>query len=323
MENNICLLLLVGLPGCGKTTLCKKLLSNKDSKYSHIKFIHVSFDDHIPLVDQEKFAVMRQKQENVNTDDTWKNARYQLLLSIEEMVGALKSKTINEATKEFINIEKVEDQLFVVLLDDNFYYKSMRYEYYQMARRQTVGYCQVYIECSVSDASQNNAQRDSQIPDSVIQVMAERMQIPLAQNLTWEKNSIKLLANYLDHNLEGVFNLVSNCLNNPVSPLEDREEEITHSKLQCSESLAHQADIILRSLVGTIIKEAKATNEIIPSDFSKFSKNVNVCRQKVLTNLKNGVTLLTHHLANNATTTAKEEFRDFLRQELENHLNDN
>lgn len=320
MDNNLCFLLLVGLPGCGKSTLCKKLLSNNDSKYSQLRFIHVSFDDHIPLIEQEKFAIMRQQQENVDNDDTWKNARYQLLLSIEEMVKALKSKTINEFTKKFINVDEVDDKLFVVLLDDNFYYKSMRYEYYQMARRQTAGYCQVYIECSVSDASQNNAKRDSQIPVSVIKVMAERIEAPLTQNLAWEKDSLKLSANNLDINIEGVFDLVSNCLRNPVCPLDDRTEEITLAKLQCSESLAHQADIILRLLVGTIIKEAKRNNEIIPSEFSKFSKHVNLCRQKVLTSLKDGTTLLTHHLANNAITTAKEEFRDFLHQELENQL---
>lgn len=320
MENNLCFLLLIGLPGCGKSTLCKKLSSIEDSKYSQIKFIHINFDDHIPLDDQEKFAIMRQKQENVDNDDTWKNARYQLLLSIEEMVKSLRSKTINDKTKKFINLEKVDNQLFVVLLDDNFYYKSMRYEYYQMARRQTVGYCQVYIECSVSDASQNNAKRDTKVPVSVIKVMAERMQIPLTQNLAWEKNSIKLLANNLDLSIESIFDLASNCLCNPVSPLEDREEEIALAKLQCSESLAHQADIILRSLVGTIIKEAKENNEVIPSEFSKFSKHVNVCRQKVLTNLKDGMILLTHHLANNANTIAKEEFRVFLKEELRNYL---
>jgi len=319
MESNIGLLLLVGLPGCGKTSLCKKLLLNKDSKYSKLVFIHVSFDDHIPLVNQEKFAIMRQNKDNVDNDDTWKNARSMLLTSVEEMVKALKSRTVNEVTKKFINIDEVNDQQFIVLLDDNFYYKSMRYEYYQMARRQSVGYCQVYIECSVSDAAQNNSKRDTQIPFSVIQVMAERMQIPQTQNLAWERSSITLLANNLDLHINVVYDLAITCLRNPVSPLEDREEEIALSQLQCSQSHAHQADILLRSLVGTIIKNAKITNKIKPNEFSKFSKNVNLCRQKVLSRLQDGTLLLPHYLASNANINT-EEFRDFLQQELENLL---
>lgn len=320
MESNIGLLLLVGLPGCGKTSLCKKLLLNKDSKYSKFIFIHVSFDDHIPLVNQEKFAIMRQNKDNVDNDDTWKNARSMLLTSVEEMVKALRSRTVNETTKKFINIDEVcNDQQFIVLLDDNFYYKSMRYEYYQMARRQFVGYCQVYIECSVSDAAQNNDQRDIQIPFSVIQVMAERMEIPQTQDLAWERSSITLLANNLDLKIDVVYDLATKCLMNPVCPLEDREEEIAASKLQCSQSRAHQADILLRSLVGTIIKDAKITNKINPTEFSKFSKNVNLCRQKVLSRLQDGTLLLPHHLASNANTNT-EEFRDFLQQELENLL---
>ncbi|CAL4137215.1 unnamed protein product [Meganyctiphanes norvegica] len=317
MESNVGLLLLVGLPGCGKTTLCKKLLSNKDSNFL---FIHVNFDDHISLVNQEKFALMRQNKDTVD-DDTWKNARLNLLQSIDEMVKALKSKVVNEATKKFINIDKVDnDQLFIVLLDDNFYYKSMRYEYYQLARRQTLGYCQVYIDCSVINAAQNNAKRESQIPESVIQVMAERMETPQAQSSLWERYSITLVANNPNFDIKGLYNLVTNCLKNPVSPLEDREEDIALARLQCSQSLAHQADIVLRSLVGTIIKDAKNTNRVIPSDFSKFTKDVNLCRQKVLTSLQNGTLLLPYYLIGNANTNANEEFRDFLKREIENLL---
>jgi len=321
MESNIGLLLLIGLPGCGKTSLCKKLLLNKDSQYSKLNFIHVSFDDHIPLDNQEKFAIMKQKEDNVDNEDTWKNARYKLYLSVEEMIKGLKAETVNDAFKKFTNIEKVySDNQFIVLLDDNFYYKSMRYEYYQMARSLSIGYCQVYIECSISDAIKNNSKRETQIPNSVIQVMSERMQIPQKHNLEWEKNSIELLSNNVDVSIKFVYDLAVKCLRNPVCPLEDREEEIAISKLQCSQSVAHQADIILRSLVGTIIKDAKNTNKISPNEFSKFSKNVNACRQKVLTSLQDGTILLPHYLASNVNINNKEELRYFLQQELENLL---
>ncbi|RVE59737.1 hypothetical protein OJAV_G00191550 [Oryzias javanicus] len=36
---------------------------------------------------------------------------------------------------------------FLFLLDDNFYYPSMRYEVFQLARKYSLGFCQIY--CSV------------------------------------------------------------------------------------------------------------------------------------------------------------------------------
>ncbi|ESO93047.1 hypothetical protein LOTGIDRAFT_232809 [Lottia gigantea] len=105
------------------------------------------------------------------------------------------SKLINEHLLEVK--EEKRDELkegnmkIVIIIDDNMYFRSMRYDYYQLARNSSVGFCEVYVACSVSLALQRNSQRASGfVEPEIITNMANRFEIPDQSHHSWEKYSL-------------------------------------------------------------------------------------------------------------------------------------
>lgn len=106
------------------------------------------------------------------------------------------------------------------LMDDNFYYSSMRYEVYQLARKcekntassahlcfsqsinlkcflvffisDSLGFCQVYLQCELDLCISRNERRSEPVLTKVIQEMEMRLEPPNPEKNTWEKNSISL-----------------------------------------------------------------------------------------------------------------------------------
>lgn len=54
----------------------------------------------------------------------------------------------------------------LVLLDDNFYYTSMRYSFCKIARRFRIGMLTIFVDCELSEALSRNRQRRSTPPSA-------------------------------------------------------------------------------------------------------------------------------------------------------------
>lgn len=108
----------------------------------------------------------------------------------------------------------------VFLLDDNFYYPSMRYEVCQLARKcknllinwichltlygssnigltssdvaDSLGFCQVYLQCDLESCISRNQSRSQPVPTEVILEMVKRLESPNPHKNSWEINSITL-----------------------------------------------------------------------------------------------------------------------------------
>ena len=95
----------------------------------------------------------------------------------------------------------------VLLLDDNMHLRSMRYEYYQLARKcecivsvlvgiismsllDGLGFAQVCVCCSTHVAKERNLHRPNPIPDSTIELMELSMEYPDSDQNHWEKLSV-------------------------------------------------------------------------------------------------------------------------------------
>ncbi|KAK3877231.1 hypothetical protein Pcinc_018031 [Petrolisthes cinctipes] len=266
--------------------------------------------------------------------------------------------------------------LLVLLLDDNFYYRSMRYETFKLARKHGTGFCQVYVECSTDVALTHNMQRLSRVPEEVVRAMAEKLQPPRPDQHAWESPTYvvqseigpggeagpraKIKSEFGMEILSKVWEMIDQCSLLPVLPVEDNSTEVAESRIQCSQSVAHQADLKLRALVGSLIQEfrtldantttvglSQGTSTTTPAyshctntTKATFSQNTsslitplslrtntaalaqqfNMARQKILKEIQNGTLCFPPHLANEIVQENVKEFKAFLRSELQQRI---
>ncbi|XP_010624889.1 L-seryl-tRNA(Sec) kinase, partial [Fukomys damarensis] len=78
----------------------------------------------------------------------------------------------------------------VLVLDDNFYYQSMRYEVYQLARKYSLGFCQIFLDSPLETCLQRNGQRPQAVPTEIICLMERKIERPNPEKNAWEHNSL-------------------------------------------------------------------------------------------------------------------------------------
>uniref|UniRef100_G1PYM2 Phosphoseryl-tRNA kinase n=1 Tax=Myotis lucifugus TaxID=59463 RepID=G1PYM2_MYOLU len=143
--------------------------------------------------------------------------------------------------------------------DDNFYYRSMRYEVYQLARKYSLGFCQLFLDCPLETCVQRNGQRPGALPAETIRLMRGKMEEPNPEKNAWEHNSLTVrspaCSAVASPELTG---LLLAALENPVNRVEDNEIQPCESdRIICSTNTLHQADQTLRRIVSETMKEAK------------------------------------------------------------------
>lgn len=115
----------------------------------------------------------------------------------------------------------------IFLLDDNFYYPSMRYEVYQLARKYSLGFCQLFLTCDLETCIRRNQSRARPVPSQVMEEMEQRLEPPNPERNMWEKCSIKLDTTHslTANDIQKVLDLILFALKNPLSPIEDNSEQ--------------------------------------------------------------------------------------------------
>uniref|UniRef100_A0A1I8FXB4 L-seryl-tRNA(Sec) kinase n=2 Tax=Macrostomum lignano TaxID=282301 RepID=A0A1I8FXB4_9PLAT len=277
-QQTTALLIVMGLPGCGKTTLCSSLCrspllpaaSAPDS--ATIRCHHVEFDSFVP-----DSAVQIGANYDSDEASSWKLARQALLKSLDKLLCRLVngSKTYfsddDDASLEpdltglMTEAEmKPADWGRVILLDDNFYYASMRHAVFQLARHYSCGFGTVYLKASLAQLKLVNSIRDKPVPPAVIDRMWERLEAPNPERNPWEKfvclfgqsdlGFLDSAGHYSDSSVNGrLHSLIRDCLANPFEPPADPElaaKQAAEAREVCSMSLLHQADLRLRAIVS-------------------------------------------------------------------------
>merc|ERR1711909_93629 len=87
-----------------------------------------------------------------------------------------------------IGIEDGDERKVLIIIDDNNYLRSMRYEYYQLARKFEAGFCQLLFQSTLEMALVRNSSRDAKhrIPEEVIRRMSEKLEAPDPLKNSWE-----------------------------------------------------------------------------------------------------------------------------------------
>lgn len=110
MDHDVCLLVLIGLPAVGKSTLAKKIITEGSDR--NIQVEHVEFD----VIEE------RLKKENGVEEfkiDLWQLAR----TSAYEYIDQLLTQKLDVGKKRLI------------IVDDNMYFGSMRKLYFKLAQK--------------------------------------------------------------------------------------------------------------------------------------------------------------------------------------------
>ena len=270
-DNKSVIVVLMGLPGSGKTHFSKaiqKMLPNS---------ILISFDDLISITKQRQLA----------DESKWKIERQSILQQIDQYLSG----------KEVRNItHKPFEQGQVVIIDDNNYYQSMRYSYFQLARKHRLGYCQFYLDAPLALAQSRNDMRqpDERVPDQIIIQMSEKLEAPNPLKNSWEQFSFVISVSDtvdLKSTLEMSLHMIILSSKSPVTGLQASSEESdetrkSEARAKCNASVIHQADKILRKQVSKNLKE------ISKEQMKDEAKRLNVIKDEVLEDLRTGFSAL-------------------------------
>lgn len=260
-----CILILVGLPGSGKTSLARELIEFLSARHCVVNC--VSFDELVPLEEQARIA-------QSSSSESTKNYRFLMKDKVADILTSLNDSSLTH----------------VVIVDDNNYYRSMRYEYYQLAARHRIGYLQLYLKCPLEEAVINNERRieSMRVPNQVIHVMHLKIEVPRE---SWESCIVlETSASNCSEAFESIWHNVEKAIRNPVTylqALEDRKAEAELSR-QCNDrSLFHLIDTSLRKKIGLLVAaQTEAESKKI------LARTLNEVRLSVLEDAKSGRLLI-------------------------------
>lgn len=322
---NCTVLLLCGIPAAGKTTLAQKLVRELPCGAWHgsigeslqLRVLHVCFDDFMPQYLQ--LDVLQEELGDVGTVEdagtqpakkVWKQQRRNVMKCTEQLLSILnKFKVQRDDLKNEVdpdvwqNFDKIVSQRsnvstsdqsdptrerYLVIVDDNFYYRSMRYEFFQLARKFCCGFGQITVTCSLADAMLRNRTRSHRVADDIIRRMETRLEMPNPDTYSWEACSLVALSSNLETEMANkIPQFVCDLFLHPVMPLWDKDVEECQaaSKAANLASLVHQADHVLRKCVAEVMRNAKGMSK---QKLKEMSLKANSARRTLLGEIKNG-----------------------------------
>ena len=293
VESSICIVPMIGLPASGKTFFSSKLKSYLEKK--NVSCLSVCYDELVPLAVQKELRL---------EPGRWKREREMILGAVDLILSGGEGEEEGENNKYFNQLKTplLAGRGMVILIDDNNYLQSMRYEYYQLARKHRTGFAQLYFSCDSETAVRRNSERpeEERVPSQVILTMAEKLEPPNPLANKWECFSFSLAgseeaSSSPSHNLDLVETVIQTACRSPVrGEVEGEgasEEERQQDRLVCSASIVHQADKHLRALVNKKMISMKHSG-FSKEDMNLRSKSIYSIKTEVLEDLKTGWTKL-------------------------------
>ncbi|KAK9498611.1 hypothetical protein O3M35_003205 [Rhynocoris fuscipes] len=267
-STSVCLICLIGLPSSGKSTLSKEI----ETKY---KF---KFNVEIIIFDKEICW---------NEEKSWKNKRKDVRLLVIKRIE-INLRSFNQKT--------------LIILDDNMFYRSMRYEYYQIARKYRIGFCEIYLNTPIDICLKLNKNRNESVNENTILKMNSKLEKPDSVSYKWEKNHLIFKQNLYDNDWKNFENLIENCLQIPADSIPNVEMKIVSS------NLIHLADIALRKIVNELIKKEIETNGISETYCHELANK----RRIILERIRSGEIVLPEISSENPI----QDYSEILRSEI-------
>ncbi|KAM6186267.1 L-seryl-tRNA(Sec) kinase [Rhynchocyon petersi] len=292
---------LCGLPGAGKSTFAQALGHRLRQEHGWAVGI-VAYDDVMPdalFEEPSQWKLLRQElltyldcflMAVINgcqmsappnrTEAMW----HDFTISLKDQ--DLLSSAASEVQSSFLLTKTAVSNPLVLVLDDNFYYQSMRYEVYQLARKYSLGFCQFFLDCPLETCLQRNNQRLRALPAETIHLMGRKIEKPNPMKNAWEHNSLTIQspACCSESSLE-VTDFLLAALENPIKNVEDNWEQKETDRMICSTNILHQADQMLRRIISQTMKQAKG-EQVLP--LKLLAEDLNRLKAQFLEDLRQG-----------------------------------
>lgn len=317
----ISLILIYGPPGVGKTTLKQNLnehISSNNKNNSSI-CLSISYDE---LIDKN-LENMIINESNEQQQQAWKESRSFILKLITLLIDYLKQQQQQEKQEKNyyfnilddkertssslylkiiqdkfnnlmftqLNTNAIRHENFYILLDDLFYYSSMRLSFYRLACSKQCSYFSIgLIASNINILLERNETRSH----------SQRLSIHIIENIfkkletnknNWEFNFTHLIEiNNNNQNLSDLFDLIEIGLNKFQIYLQNQqikeEEEEDEKQQKLENNFIHECDLKLRKLISL-----KLTNS---EDKKNLALKLNLLKSNILNELKTKQIKLDH-----------------------------
>ena len=239
---------LVGLPGSGKSTIARHLCQTRQSS------VHIEYDAVAASLSEE--------------DDlaAWRRSR---TAAVEDLKKHLKESP------------------HLIVLDDNFHLRSMRKDIYQICRNHVVNGMAIYfgvafIETPVEICLDRNAKRGgrNRVGDDTITKMSATLEAPDTSKSPWDSTSIRFRGDTGD--LRDIYDWLCNLENGtpltcPLPAEIVSQEPLEDRRLENLKSRVHHYDQIFRKGVGHVARLDKHSAGV-----------ANLARKKLIQELRAG-----------------------------------
>ena len=244
-----CVIALVGLPGSGKSTLAREIQKSLQ-------------DVAVDIIEYDRVASSLTNA--ANTLEAWRTARR---LSLDIL-------------REKLRFDKNEGdegpQNSLILVDDNFFLRSMRKEVWQVCRNAVCATTEsrrihwgiVWVDLPLDECLNRNRKRpdSSRVPDSVVTNMEARLESPVSSKDAWEQTVLHVCgANHQNHNdtVSTVLAWLSDTVLKSSPPLDPPAPPVDPSILEeerraTRESRLHQCDQMMRKWVGMVAQQDRS-----------------------------------------------------------------
>lgn len=234
---------LIGIPGSGKTTFALKLVGQSKLNLLNAGVVVVHFDHNICLD-------FNNLQEN-----EYKQCRENVMKKTEELINQL-SRVEQEDRNKILSIHELKVQNYhlkplhpvLIILDDNFYFRSMRQRTRAMCKILNCDHFQIFMKSSLEVAKRRNCERPNTVPESVIEKMFLRLQVPTnPQTIVVEPSATD----------KEILEMLHDKIENPEKFYEPTVEQEQEQK----QSLIHHMDIITRKELSIKINQLDKTKD--------------------------------------------------------------
>ncbi|XP_053207856.1 L-seryl-tRNA(Sec) kinase-like [Panonychus citri] len=283
-----CIVLIIGLPASGKSTFTTRLVNYINRNHVDMKCLYLDFDKVIPL-EKQKLIV---NQLDSSSSSSWKENRKYFISSCETYLSLLinspnsshGSIPINETTKylekiiQQIPLENIEHfDYFCLIVEDNFYYKSMREQFFRLSRQFKLGLSLITINTPIDSCLRRNKIRSNFVDEKIIIRMADRFERPKKDEFGVNVgNEIQLMEisyddddddQLEDENYDVTIRLIRKACETPIeNQIQDdddahnQQESREMSRKVTANNLVHRFDKLLRLSVNRMMVNPMVVN---------------------------------------------------------------